>query len=127
MPKSTGYRKINLAQIKRKILFDEDDENIEYSWSSVKKRKHYSKISPELRSKVIDWLKKHPHIIQSPNFNDTLIVKDKSNNGIYIREQKYLHQISIRELHNDLLSDPPIGLSDVYDKEGKPLISDTAF
>ena len=66
-------------------------------------------------------------IIQSPNFNDTLIVKDKSNNGICIREQKYLHQISIRELHNDFLSNHPIRLSEVYDKEGKPLISDTAF
>ena len=127
MPKSTGYRKINLAQTKRKILFDQDDDSVEYLWSSVKKRKPYSKISLELRSKVIEWLKKHPHIIQSPNFNDTLIVKDKSNNGLCIREQKYLHQISIRERHNDLLSKHPIGLSEVYDKEGNPLISDTAF
>ena len=127
MPKSTGYRKFNLAQTKRKILFEQDDDSVEYLWSSVKKRKPYSKISLELRSKVIEWLKKHPHIIQSPNFNDTLIVKDKSNNGLCIREQKYLHQISIRELHNDLLSKHPIGLSEVYDKEGNPLISDTAF
>ena len=38
-----------------------------------------------------------------------------------------LRQISMRELHNDLLSEPPTGLSEVYDKYGNPIISDTGF
>ena len=38
-----------------------------------------------------------------------------------------LRQISMRELHNDLLSDPPKGLTGVYDSQGRPIISDTGF
>ena len=33
----------------------------------------------------------------------------------------------MRELYNDLLSDTPIGLSEVYNVSGLPIISDTGF
>ena len=126
IPRSSGYRMINAASTKRKIIFSGNDESIT-KWSSVKKRKNYSKISSELREMVIKWLHNHPHVIPSPIYNDTLLVKNSFDTTNKTRVAKHLHQISIRELHNDLLDKPPTGLSEVYDKNGKPLISDTAF
>ena len=126
IPISTGYRKLKEASTKRKIIFDENGEGIT-KWSTVKKRKKYCKISSELRTAVVKWLLDHPHIIPSPIYNDTLFLKDASNNNSKIRISKYLRQVSIRELHNNLLSDPPKGISEVYDDSGKPIISDTAF
>ena len=126
IPKTTGYRMINAASSKRKIIFTQNDES-NIKWKFIKKRKPYCKISSDLRELVIEWLHKHPHIIPSPIYNDTLILKNPSDPSIKTRVAKYLHQISIRELHNDLLSEPPIGLSEVYDKDGKCIISDTGF
>ena len=63
----------------------------------------------------------------SPIYNDTLLFKDSSEPNTKIRVGKLLRQVSMRELHNDLLSDPPTGLSEVYDVSGRPIISDTGF
>ena len=87
-------------------------------WSSVKKRKQYVKISSELRDSVIKWLHNHPHIISSPIYSDTLLFKDPFEPKTNLRVPKMLRQISMRELHNYLLSDPPKGLPGVYDSQG---------
>ena len=42
-PRSSGYRMINAASTKRKIIFSGNDESIT-KWSSVKKRKYFSKM-----------------------------------------------------------------------------------
>ena len=44
-----------------------------------------------------------------------------------IRVPKLLREISIRELHNDLLSKTSSGLKEVYDENDKVIISDTAL
>ena len=82
------------------------------------KTKKYSKISSKLRDLVISWLHNHPHIISSPIYKDTLLLKDSSNPDSKFRVPKLLRQVYMRELHNDLLSHPPKGLSEVYDENG---------
>ena len=43
---------------------------------------------------------KHPHIIVSPNVSDSILVKI---NGTIVKKWKHLTQISIRDLHNDII------------------------
>ena len=44
-----------------------------------------------------------------------------------IRVGKLLRQVSIRELHNDLVSRGNTGLPEVWDKNNNLLVSDTYF
>ena len=64
-----------------------------------------------------------------PISNDKLLVPDPERPGNKIRVSKFLLQISIRELHNNLMSEISIcPLKDaIYDKIGNPLISDTSL
>jgi hypothetical protein len=66
-------------------------------------------------------------IVASPNSSDTLLTRDPENPSVKIRTSKLYLQISMRELHNDLLSDPPLGLPEARDADGQPVISDTAL
>ena len=95
-------------------------------WSSVKEET-YSKITFYLRDTVIKWLHNHPHIVSSPIYNDKLLFKDSSEPNTKTRVEKLLRQVSMRELHNDLLSDPPTGLSEVYDVSSRTIIIYTGF
>ena len=47
-----------------------------------------------------DWIEKHPYVIQSKKISDSLFVKI---NGTLVKKQKHMLQISVRELHNDLI------------------------
>ena len=124
VPRSTGYRYLNIATKQRMEI---RNGTINVPWSSVEKRKGYSKVSPKLRKRLFEWINNHPHIVNSPISNDTLLVPDPEQPGNRVRVSKLLLQISIRELHNDLLSDGPLGLAEAKDNDGKPLISDTAL
>ena len=42
----------------------------------------------------------HPHIIHSPNVKDSVFVKI---NGNIVKKQKHILQISVQELHNDMI------------------------
>jgi hypothetical protein len=64
-------------------------------------------------------------VVNLPISNDTIIIKDKSNKKT--RVGKLILQISIRELHNDWLSDGPLGLPDARDMSGELIIPDTAL
>ena len=44
-----------------------------------------------------------------------------------IRVDKLLWEVSIEELHNDLMTKPPTELAEVYNKDRKCLISDTVY
>ena len=46
------------------------------------------------------WIKNHPHIIHFPNAKDSYFVKI---NSTMVKKQKHLLQISVRELHNDMI------------------------
>jgi hypothetical protein len=82
-------------------------------------------VSVELRKKLYDWVLDHPHVVNSPITNDTIIIRDENNEKT--RVGKLLLQISIRELHNDLLSAGPLGLLGSRDASGAVIISDTAL
>ena len=72
-----------------------------------------------LRDKVHLFIENHPNVVQSPIMNDYISVKDKADPTIVHKVPKLLLQVSIWELHNDLIEQLP-----ETSKEGIPLISD---
>jgi hypothetical protein len=92
VPRSTGYRYLKIA---RKQRMETINGTINVPWSSVEKRKGYSKVSPELRKKLFEWINNHPHIVNSPISNDTLLVPDPEQPGNRVKISKLLLQISI--------------------------------
>jgi hypothetical protein len=124
IPVSTGYRLMANAEKKRRRL----SENIDsVSWSNVQSRKGYSKVSPEVRSKFLEWFMNHPNVVESPIVNETIFVKNIVT-GQKERVNKLLLQISIRELHNDMLLPPDQGgFAEAWDERGAARISDTAL
>ena len=128
LPRSTGLRLLSQSYKKRNFLENNlTSDNREVLWSSVKKRSKYSKISDDLKKRVVNWLTDHPRIIQSPLANDVLLIKNPENPKQKIPVPKLLREISIRELHNDLISKTSSGLKEVYDDNDKVIISDTAL
>ena len=84
-------------------------------------------ISDPLKVMIQDWIIKHPSIVASPITSDSILERDyvtgKKTNII----GKYLMQISIRELQNDLIKSKNEGeLSEVW-KGNKLLVSVTVF
>jgi hypothetical protein len=125
IPVSTGYRLMVNAEKKRRRLSENIDSGV--SWSNVQSRKGYSKVSPEIRSKFLKWFMNHPNVIESPITNETILVHNLAT-GEKERVNKLLLQISIRELHNDMLL--PLdqgGFADAWDENGNVRISDTAL
>ena len=105
LSKTTGFRLFKNAQEKRGKIKKEEEA---MSWVTVKKRKGFKKVSEELRKKLHDWFIKHPQVVASPFANDTLKIPDPENPNKKIKAGKLLLQVSMRELHNDLLSDGPL-------------------
>ncbi len=124
LSRSTGYRLLKKADAKRKHI---RQSVINISWSNVRKRKGYTKVDANRRQKLNEWVLNHHMLVPSPNSSDTLLIRDPEDRSIKTRTSKLYLQISMRELHNDLLSDPPLGLPEALDANGEPLISDTAL
>ena len=67
---------------------------------------------------------KHPSVVVSPIVKGTILVRDKLTGKKNQRVCKYLIQISIRELHNDLIKTKNEGgISEVWNGN-KLLVSD---
>ena len=64
------------------------------------KRNYVNIFSGKLFYELDDWVENHPHVIHSPNVSDSLFVKI---NGTLIKKQKRLLQMSVREMHNDMI------------------------
>jgi hypothetical protein len=125
IPVSTGYRLMANAEKKRRLLSENTVDSV--SWANVQSRKGYSKVSPEIRSKFLEWFMAHPYVVESPISNETVLVHNLLT-GAKERVNKLLLQISIRELHNDMLLPPDQGgFVDAWDESGNPRISDTAL
>ena len=126
---STAKRLLTAAADKRKKL-TEREEGV--SWSQVQKRKGHSKVTKELRAELHEWILAHPRVGTSPIAKDTLFVRNELT-GKKERVGNLLREISIRELHNDLIrkgsgGDGMVaGLESVHDAKGKIPISDTAL
>jgi hypothetical protein len=87
VPRSTGYRYLNIATKQRMEI---RNGTINVWLSSVERRKGYSKVSPELRKRVFEWINNHPHIVNSPISNDTLLVPDPKQPGNQVRVSKLM-------------------------------------
>ena len=75
---------------------------------SIKKRENNSKVTPELFDHLHEWTGYNSQVVNSPTYNDTLLVPDHKQPGNKIGISKLLLQISICELHNDLISENSI-------------------
>ena len=110
------------AQDKRDLLEEVADGSSQTGtlFSQVVKRKGWTKVNKELEEKVVSFIKNHPNVVQSPIMNDYVSVKDTVDPSVVQKVPKLLLQVSIRELHNDLIEQLPEA-----SKDGIPLISDT--
>ena len=73
------------------------------------------------------WISRHTQVVQSPISNDCLkvVLDDQSERQLV---PKLLLQVSVRELHNSLVSDPNGGgIKDAWDEDGKIIISDSTL
>ena len=70
---------------------------------------------------------RHPQVVQSPISNDCFkVMLDDQREPQLVPE--LLLQVSVRELHNSLVSDPMYGgLKDARDENGKIIISDSTL
>ena len=85
------------------------------------------KIPIETRIKIINWIRKHLNVIQSPLRDDTLLVPNPTGTPKNILNAKLLSQVPVRELHNNLYY-PMMGLGDlVIDEDGNHLVLGTVF
>ena len=110
-------------QKKRKRLLEGEDE----LWASVKKWKKCSKVMPELIDHLNEYIVNNLQVVNSTISNDTLLVPDPEQPGKKIRVSKLIFQISICQIHNDLISESIIYQLkyEIYETTGKPTISDT--
>ena len=68
---------------------------------SVLPKKHYENIfSEKLVNELHSWIENHPRVINSPNVKNSLFVKIK---GTIVKKQKHILQISVREIHNNMI------------------------
>ena len=86
-------------------------------------------MTPELIDNLSKWIGNHPDVVNSPIFNDTLLVPNPERPGKKIRFYKLRLHISIHELHNYLISESSIyRLKESIDEPTEEtLISDTAL
>ena len=93
-------------------------------WTKKTKRKGRSKINKQIKRNVYTCITRHPQVVQSPISNYCLkVMLDDQTEPQLI--PKLLLQVSVREIHNSLVSDPNNGgLKDSRDEDGKIIISD---
>ena len=74
-------------------------------WALKPKRKENSRINNHINKSIYNWIISHPQILQSPIINDFL--KVNINGHTWTQNfPELLPQVSFRELHNSLVSDP---------------------
>ena len=78
----------------------------------------------QIKRNLYTWITRHPQVFQSPISNDCLkvMLDDQTETQLV---PKLLLQVSVRELHNSLVSDPNYGgLKYSRDEYDKIIISD---
>ena len=128
--KLLGFNPRTFNRIKQKVqhkcdLLEQVSDGILQTgtiFSQVVKRKGWTKVNEDLEEKVISFIVNHPNVVQSPLMNDCVLVKDKDDPTVVKKVPKLLLQVSIRELHNDLIEQLPEA-----SKDGIPLVSDSVL
>ena len=94
-------------------------------WALELKRKGNSIFNDQIKKSLYNWIMHHPQVVQSPIFNDCL----KVNIDGHTRPQvvpKLLLLLSVREVHNSLVSDPlDGGLKEARYSENNIIIIDS--
>ena len=67
------------------------------------KQKGDSKIDEQIKKSLYNWISPHPQVVQSPIGNDCLKVKIDGHTEPQL-VPKLLFQVSVREIHNNLVS-----------------------
>ena len=96
-------------------------------WNNKIKRKVHSRINEQIKCNLYTWITCHPQVVQSPISNDCLkfMLDDQTEPHLF---PKLLLQLSVRELHNILVSDPHDGgLKYARDEDGNIIISDSTL
>ena len=121
LSRSSARRLVIKATKHRKKLTNAEKDT---TWSIVSQRNNYNTDQKSMNRVLFDWILNHPHVISSPILRDTVLVKVPQADGHVTKERvgKLLLEISVRELYQDLLKPPPIGLSNVYCKESKNVL-----
>ena len=88
-----------------------------------KKRKGHSKINDQIKRNMYAWITCHPQVVQSPIYIDCIkVMFDDQTEPQLV--PKLLLRVSVRELHNILLSDPNNGgLKDARYEDDNIIIS----
>ena len=101
LPRSTRYHSFSKCDEIRKHLVNKKGN---VKWSSVSKiRRMYPLINESLMILIQKWIINNPFVVASPIIKYTISVRYKLAGKKNQRVGKYLIQIFIRELHNDLI------------------------
>ena len=127
-PKSTGYRDLKKLKQKRKVIRKARNKVQSSIWKMTQSRiGFWKKISVELRMKIDKWIRSHPLVVHSPNKADTKFVIDPFTLQ-KVRKNRLLLSCSVRELHREMYhGELKLDRADLYDANGKELVSDTMF
>ena len=122
--KRTLQRKVKKGYTSRNAIFQNSSSK---SWFKVPSRKKYSKITPQIKSKLNEWILNHEHVKKSSRTKDTIKVSlDGCSEKVVL--PKYFLQIPISELHSDLFKSKEEGsLAESRDENGKVIISDSSL
>jgi hypothetical protein len=121
----TGASRLLFSQASRRREQIRELQVSEGAWSIQRKKpKKVLKVHEDLRGLLDSWIRNHEMVVESPIKDETLLVFNPLT-GIKERKAKLLLCIPVRELHNDLLKDPPAGLAEAKDANNKCVISDT--
>ena len=101
--KETASHLVGAAKYKLKTI-----KYVTIPWSLKKKQKLNSKIDEQKKKSLYNWIMHHPQVVQSPIFNDCLKVEIYGHTEPQLLPKFLLH-VSVRELHNSLVSDKDNG------------------
>ena len=91
------YNRVHRAQNKHLILKSYPPG---INTSILPKKQSENLFTEKLVNELHAWSKNHPHVIHSLNVKHVLFVKII---GTLVKKQKHLLQISVQELHNDMI------------------------
>ena len=98
MKKETSTRRVGADKYKHKAI-----KFVTTQWQFKQKIKGNSKINDQIKKSLYNWIMHHPQVVQSPIVNDCLKVKIDGHTEPQLVPKLLLH-VSIRELHNNLVS-----------------------
>ena len=135
--KSTPFKKLsarkslclftNIFDFKKKAA--KRNQNIDplkwvISSGPIKRKKGYSKINDHINRYLYAWITRHPQVVQTKIYNDCLKVMLDDQSEPQLVPKLVLH-VSVRELHNILVSDPHDGgIKDSREEDDNIIISD---